>query len=374
MQKYTYLKMKLTKKYAILFFILIAMIKITFHASLANIEVGGGNDSDYYHAYALHKTNFYTSIWPSILRFLADAGLYNRQGLSYVLLFIALLPLPLLYSKVCTNLQSSSSFGYNFDAFVAFSIVALYPTIYYYTFDIYRDIVIYFTFCICILAAQMVLNNKYRLTSFAVFALCCFFAYKLRPYFGFSLATAFVLSFAIQRIKLGIFSLFVLFFVALFLLHTFGLTNSLISYRKSVFTAPAGSNFGIVLDNENSFKFLFLFCYSFALNVFGFSFPNWKAVFAFIVESIPFLIAFVYTIKNYNKTDQFCKFLISFFIIYCTIWCIGNDNLGTALRLRVPAYLAIFASFIIIRRKNIVSQKDNASLGSPLLSSAQKIQ
>ena len=366
--------MKVNKKYAILFLMLVCVMKIALHASLKNIDIGGGNDSDYYHAYAIHKTNVYITIWPGILRFLADAGLYNRQGLSYVLLFIALLPLPLLYSKVCTNLQPSTSFGYNFDAFVAFIIVALYPTIYYYTFDIYRDVVIYFTFCICVLAVQMLLNNKYRLTSLAAFSLCCFFAYKLRPYFGFSLATAFVLSFAIQRIKLGIFSLLILFVVALFLLHASGLANPLIVYRKAIFTAPAGSNFGIVLENKNSLEFLFLFCYSFALNVFGFSFPNWKAVFAFIVESIPFLIAFVYTIKNYNKTDQFCKFLISFFIIYCTIWCIGNDNLGTALRLRVPAYLAIFASFIIIRRKNIVSQKDNASLGSPLLSSAQKIQ
>ena len=343
--------MKIKKQYAVAFLILVSILKIALHYSLKLIEVGGGNDSDYYHAYALHLTNRYTSIWPGILRLLADSGLYSRQGVSYFLLFIALIPLPLLYSKICTNNQAKSSAGYMSDAFFAFIIIALYPTIYFYTFDIYRDIVIYFNFCVCAFFAQRFFAENRNFSALFIFIFCALFAYKLRPYFRFSLTVAFVFSYIMEKFKPTLLLLFALFLFAFFILHAMELINPLIVYRKAAFSAPAGSNFGIVLENKNSFEFVILFVKSFTFNMFGVSFPNWKAIFAFFVETIPFSIALVYTFKNYNNTDQFCKFLIAFFVVYCTIWCMGNDNLGSALRLRVPAYLAIFACFIILRRK-----------------------
>ena len=47
-------------------------------------------------------------------------------------------------------------------------------------------------------------------------------------------------------------------------------------------------------------------------------------------------------------------FLITFFVIYTTIWLLGNDNLGTAVRLRIPSYLVIFASMFIVYQTKIV--------------------
>ena len=39
---------------------------------------------------------------------------------------------------------------------------------------------------------------------------------------------------------------------------------------------------------------------------------------------------------------------IIFFVLYGSIWLIGNDNLGTAVRLRMHNYLAIYISFFYI--------------------------
>ena len=56
--------------------------------------------------------------------------------------------------------------------------------------------------------------------------------------------------------------------------------------------------------------------------------------------------------------DKFVIFLLTFFVIYTSIWLLGNDNLGTATRLRIPSYLVIFACmFIVYQRKMITGFK-----------------
>jgi hypothetical protein len=53
--------------------------------------------------------------------------------------------------------------------------------------------------------------------------------------------------------------------------------------------------------------------------------------------------------------SKFVIFLLTFFVIYSTIWLLGNDNLGTAVRLRIPSYLVIFASMFIVYQTKIVA-------------------
>ena len=52
--------------------------------------------------------------------------------------------------------------------------------------------------------------------------------------------------------------------------------------------------------------------------------------------------------------NRFVVFLLTFFVIYTTIWLLGNDNLGTAVRLRIPSYLVIYACMFIIYQTKIV--------------------
>ena len=55
---------------------------------------------------------------------------------------------------------------------------------------------------------------------------------------------------------------------------------------------------------------------------------------------------------------RFSIFLLVFFVIYTTVWVLANDNLGTAVRLRIPSYLVIFACmFIVYQVKTILSFK-----------------
>ena len=66
----------------------------------------------------------------------------------------------------------------------------------------------------------------------------------------------------------------------------------------------------------------------------------------------------IYVIKNIKLADGFVRFLIIFFVIYASVWLIGNDNLGTAVRLRIYNYLAIYISFFyILRLKSLTLNK-----------------
>ena len=53
--------------------------------------------------------------------------------------------------------------------------------------------------------------------------------------------------------------------------------------------------------------------------------------------------------------SKFVIFLLTFFVIYSTIWLLGNDNLGTSARLRIPSYLVIFACMFIVYQTKIVA-------------------
>ena len=59
-------------------------------------------------------------------------------------------------------------------------------------------------------------------------------------------------------------------------------------------------------------------------------------------------------LKNTKFMNRFVVFLLTFFVIYTTIWLLGNDNLGTATRLRIPSYLVVFASMFIVYQTKIV--------------------
>ena len=51
-----------------------------------------------------------------------------------------------------------------------------------------------------------------------------------------------------------------------------------------------------------------------------------------------------------------------FSVVYSIIWLLGNDNLGTAMRLRMYAYVSfIICSVIIYQRKKLFLQGQTAS-------------
>lgn len=310
-----------------------------------SLGLGGGNDSDYYDAYALGYVDVAVNIWPVILRFFNDLGLYSREGISYLFLFINLFIIPFLVARLS---------GLNFkkdQKYYLYSVLLclIYPTLFFYTFDIYRDLFMVFSFLVGCLIVKKSLNSS----SFFVFSffyilaiLMGLFLMALRPYLGY----AFLLALALWKIKLTkkrIFILTILYFFALFVANYIGVFEGLTEYREGFENElQGGSNLG--LDFSNSAMFLPNFILSALGQLFGLYLVNPFAVLLFVIETIPILFMLFYILKNIKYADGFIRFLIIFFVLYASVWLIGNDNLGTAVRLRLYNYLAVYIVFFYI--------------------------
>lgn len=328
---------------------LIFFSKIVFYFLVKNnyvfLGLGGGSDSDYYHAYTLGYDNVAVNVWPVILRFFNDFGLYSREGISYFLLFLSLFIIPVLVARLS---------GLNFhkdQKYYLYSILLclIYPTLFFYTFDVYRDVFMVFVFLIGGLAVKKSLNssNFIYFSFFYIFSILIgLFLLELRPYLGYAFLLALVL-WKIKFTKKRIFILAILYFLSLFVANNLGIFESLTVYREGFENElQGGSNLG--LDFSNSAMFLPNFILSTLGQLLGLYLVNPFAVLLFLIETIPVLFMLFYVLKNIKYADGFIRFLIIFFVVYASVWLIGNDNLGTAVRLRLYNYLVVYIAFFHI--------------------------
>lgn len=309
------------------------------------INLGGGNDGDFYDAYALGYHDIKTSIWPVILKFLNNWGVYSREGISYFFLFLNLFIIPILVAKL-SGLNFKKDQKYYLYSFL---LCLIYPTLFFYTFDIYRDVFMVLSFLVgCWVVRKCLSSSSFFVFSFfyILAILIGLFLLALRPYLGYAFLLALVL-WKIKLTKKRIFVFAVLYFFALFIANYIGVFESLTEYREGFENElQGGSNLG--LDFSNSSMFLPNFILSTLGQLFGLYLINPFAVLLFIIETIPFLFMFFYVLKNIKYADRFIRFLIIFFVLYASVWLIGNDNLGTAVRLRIYNYLAVYIAFFYI--------------------------
>ncbi len=328
---------------------IIVFFKITIYILIKNglliIPLGGGNDSDYYDAYALGYVDIAVNFWPVILRFFNDLGFYSRDGISYLFLFINLFIIPFLVARLSgLNFKKDQKYY-----LYSVSLCLIYPTLFFYTFDIYRDVFMVLSFLVGCLIVKKSLNSKsfISISFFYILAILMgLFLMALRPYLGY----AFLLALALWKIKLTkkrIFLLTILYFFALFVANYIGIFEGLTDYREGFENElQGGSNLG--LDFSNSAMFLPNFILSALGQLFGLYLVNPFAVLLFVIETIPILFMLFYILKNIKYADGFIRFLIIFFVLYASVWLIGNDNLGTAVRLRLYNYLAVYIVFFYI--------------------------
>ena len=329
-------------------FILICIKLITYFLiknDYISFGLGGGNDSEYYHAYALGYTDLAVNFWPVILRFFNDLGLYSRDGISYLFLFINLFIIPFIVAKLS---------GLNFkkdQKYYLYSVLLclIYPTLFFYTLDIYRDVFMVLCFLVGCLIVKKCLSRS-NFISFSYFYILAIliglFLLALRPYLGYAFLLALVL-WKIKLTKKRIFFFAVLYFFALFVANYLGLFERITDYRE-IFEEDmqGGSNLG--LDFSNPVLFIPNFVLSTLGQLFGLYLVNPFAVLLFIIETIPVLFMLSFILKNIKYADSFIRFLIVFFVLYASVWLIGNDNLGTAVRLRLYNYLAVYICFFYI--------------------------
>ncbi|MDM1707280.1 hypothetical protein [Thiopseudomonas alkaliphila] len=343
--------------YILAFFILMLKILIYIYlkSSSEGLGLGGGSDAGYYHAYATGVANNAVNFWPVILRFMYSIGLYNREVISTVLFLMTVTLIPYVLYKIIV----CGGFGKKLKLFLyVYFLVSVYPTLYLFALDIYRDVFMVMILLISWFFLKRYYNDSsarfFNLTLFFVLGYLCFL---LRPYLGFAVIAAFFLyNFYTKTSKyawlwVAMYALFLMVFQGL------GFFSVLTEYRGVDGFTEGGSTLGISLDGRSPVVFLGLFIVSFLAQVFGFFLVNTYAVILFIVESIPFLLALRYIFKNKIYMNRFCHYLLAFFIIYTTVWVIGNDNLGTAVRLRFHSYMAIFICFFIVYQNKLIHKR-----------------
>lgn len=327
-----------------LLFFLKNFIYLLVNNDFLNFKFSGGSDANYYHAYAVGNVDVAVNIWPEILRYFNEMGLYSRNYISYILFFLNLIIIPLLSAKI-----SGINFRENQKTYLYLILICtLYPTLFFYSLDVYRDVFMVFIFLIGVFLVKNILNTKNIFGFFCFYILAVFiglFLLNLRPYLGY----AFLLSLILWKIKftkrrLILFILF--YFIILFVANLIGLFESLTEYRSGFEESGGGSTLG--LNFSNPLMFLPNFILSTLGQLFGFYITNPMAVILLIIETIPFIFMLVYIFKNVKYLDAFGRFLIIFFVLYASVWLIGNDNLGTAVRLRLYNYFAIYICFFYI--------------------------
>lgn len=339
---------RVSNKALFLCIVYLVFLKVFFYFLIKNdyisFGLGGGNDSNYYHGYALGYNDVAVNFWPVILRFFNDLGFYSRDGISYLFLFINLFIIPFLVAKLSgLNLQNSQKY-YLYSVLLCL----IYPTLFFYTFDIYRDVFMVLSFLVgCLIVKKSLNSNNFIVFSFLYMLaiLMGFFLMALRPYLGY----AFLLALALWKIKLTkkrIFLFAILYFFALFIANYIGIFDSLTEYRSGFDEDSGGSTLG--LDFSNPVMFIPNFILSALGQLFGLYITNPLAIVLLLVETFPFFMMLKYVIKNIRMADSFIRFLLIFFVIYGSVWLIGNDNLGTAVRLRIYNYFAIYISFFYI--------------------------
>lgn len=332
----------------LLILLMIFLFEIIFYivvkSDLAFSGFAQGGDADYYHGFAIGSINLVVNIWPEILRYLNNNDLYSRLILPFIFLFFSLVFIPLIVNKIADN-----SFRYRQKYYLYLYLLCLiYPTLYFFTFDVYRDVFMVVCFLIGCLFVKKALNSSNALIFIIFFILVLLVGgalTALRPYLG----VGFIGALFIWNIKFTKKRLVVLFFLYLLILFSanyVGIFDSLTEYRSGFEEGENGSTLG--LDFSNPIMFIPNFILSFLGQMLGLYITNPLAVILFLIETIPFFFMLIYVIKNVKYADKFVRFLIIFFVLYGSIWLIGNDNLGTAVRLRLYNYFAIYISFFYI--------------------------
>lgn len=319
-----------------------------------SISLGGGSDANYYNSYAVGNVDFATTIWPEILRWFNDLGLYNRDIVSLLLFFGAVFIIPYLTVKM-TDLRGVKEQKHRLGLFF---IITIYPTLLFYSTDIYRDIFMILVYLFILMIVKSIFFSYGFLNKFILILIIIpfvFLLYELREYLGISiLLSLFFVSFKFTKKRLILFSF--LYLIILFLLNYIGLFSSITEYREGFEEAGGGSTIG--LSFSNPLLFIPNLILSFLAQMFGLYITNPLSLIVFLVESIPFIMCFSYIVKNIKYQDIFVRYLLLFFIIYASVWVIGNDNVGTAVRLRMFNYFAIYiCAFYIMHKKHSIESK-----------------
>lgn len=343
----------------ILFFcIFFAKLVIHLYLNFYNISLfGGGNDSVYYDSYARGKIDYAVNSWPVMLRYLNHVYLYDRFFVAFVLFLLSSITIPFLCARIMLHNVKNKVSLYKTYMWNFALVLSFYPTMFFLTVDIYRDSLMVMLFLFVVSLLQYFMDIKYlnfkKVIVVIVVAIITWVLSDLRIYLGVSIIASILVAPFIRLKGSRLFLAIIIYLFSISILYYGGGLSSILEYRDGIAFDSGGSTIGLEISNRPLWLFVPLFFYSFVVQIFGLYFPNITAILVFVLESLPFIFAFLYVIQNRRYLTQFTKYLLVFFMIYLTVWVLGNDNLGSATRLRIFNYISIYIVMgsIILRKK-----------------------
>ena len=308
-----------------------------------------GNDSELYHRYAIGIIDYAPNLWPKILRFLHSLGLYHRSVISFIMLLTTVTVIPALaLSIIRTEALGHDGGEYvkKVQTYILLFIIA-YPSIFIFSLDIYRDVLMLNVLMLCLFAAQQFLIQKgsQRYLFLLVFFFFGYVAYGLREYLGVAVLGAFICFTFLKWAKVNGKRLVIGVIVMLVIAHQLGWLDMIILYRGEDGFETGSTSFGIGLLGANTPEFLMLVGLSLLYQVAGLYVTGPVLVVIFLFESLPILLMIRHILRYAKFISPLGFYLLTFLIVYTFIWLIGNDNMGTAMRLRMPTYIGIAILF-----------------------------
>lgn len=331
--------------------VLLKIVAYTLFVAVGGVFWTATSDANFYDAIA-NGGVMVKNPWGNLLAVLNSWGLYSRPNLSHIIFGLNCVFIPWLLFKICMLPGRTQSAV----VWYVLLLVTLYPTLSFFSTDIYRDIPMAILFLGFVYVVQIFFGTPPKLwfcqknlllllTGF----LCVYLLFVLRFY----LAAALLMSVAaayVFDLRKRIWVPAILYFSVLYVADALGIFNWMkIDYRLTY--AGAGSSYNI--DFSQGF-FLINFVKSFLFSIYGFHFNGLISTAFFVLESVPVMLLTAYVLINRKYANQFVGFLIFFFFIYSGIWAIGVDALGTAVRYRIFSYLAmLIAACLIYQAKQI---------------------
>ena len=328
-------------------FILLLLVSIfkfllfVVHNELVHVAFYGG-DAAFYHNSVIYSYHAITS-WVTFLQWLDGNGVYNRHFITVVIQVLSVFVIPFQSYALVFKITNDTR-----QALYAALGLALYTSLFIYSGDIYRDIVMVFMFLSLLNLTVMFssLHGVFKIVCFVLIVLLFFLITMLRGYLGLALIISFFAAYINFRLRPYVFFFFYCF--SILLLHQSGLLEPFYAYRSSFLVDTSTSNnttLGIDLSNASIVTILPLFFQSYLVQFFGFYFSSVSGVVVFILESVP-IIYMLRRIVFSDRSSFFFRYCVYFVLIYNTVWVLANDNFGTATRLRMYSYLVILFLYL----------------------------
>jgi hypothetical protein len=385
------------------FFFWFLLLVIFHYWSLSNGRNGfspvflGGDDGEFYYNRAMLLLSgqqeaaeyIYSALLASLIGLTGVKSVFFCKFINLIITFLSFSTLCHLFSCLVREDYRFSNISQNEDnskffdnqKIILMITIAIYPSYVLFSFPltILRDSYLYLLFVLSVLLFVKILcvkKNKMVYPLSCVFLIVLFITYTFRWYMAISLCLGFVLfvfiyardvvgSFRKMNLRPVIISLMcIVFAISGVYFKMSGNFQMFLEYRNNyhLYSPEAGSNLGIklmeYLEGDLSFYkasgFAVNYIYSFASNVFG-PLPNQitspKMVFA-LGEGFVVFALFFYVLKNLKSLNLWGRLLAVQSIVWFSVIALSNDNIGTAMRLRVPGVLLLLVLASYLQWKN----------------------